>query len=184
MVGLVIYTKEVQGFTLIEVLVTITIVSIMSAVLVVSWPRARDHNALVITERQLQSLLRDAQEKALNGDRAPTCVASTPEARRCADIGIALHNNQVILFADTKGTNNSYTPGNSGDAILLNTTLPSGVTSVNTNWQSYLFRFVPPIVELYGNGQLVSQNGASLTVQIRQQQKQWRVLPYGQLQPQ
>ena len=66
-------TSHDEGITLVEVLVTISLMSIMMAIAVSGWSawgRASEHSG---TARELQSVMRQAQQRAVTEGRA-TCV--------------------------------------------------------------------------------------------------------------
>lgn len=66
-------TSHDEGITLVEVLVTISLMSIMMAIAITgwsSWGRASAHSG---TARELQSVMRQAQQRAVTEGRA-TCV--------------------------------------------------------------------------------------------------------------
>lgn len=142
-----------KGFTLLEITVVMAIMSILSAIILIGWPRTRQHQALLLAAEQVQTTLRTAQQKALNEDRHPDClrdwVGSSPEEQRlCSDIGVAVQESTIVIFADTNiPTVNQYEE--TKDFPIEQQTLPLGVTGPSS-WQSFVFEASPPNIELVG----------------------------------
>jgi type II secretory pathway pseudopilin PulG len=178
----------VSGFTLIETVLTVGIIAALGAAIAVGWPRVRAHQGIVLATEHIQSWIYTAQEKSLNEERPDACVnlfTTLADKRRCSDVGIALRDNEMIMFADTDGNNDRYT---NNDFIIDRTTLvsPVVVDTPGPTWDSFLFRAVPPGVVLHGkNGQPIGTGSNDVfRLESGPYQIDINVLPYGLLQPQ
>lgn len=167
---------------------TVTIIVIFGTMIAVAWPQVRVNQGFILAEEAIQSALHNAQEKAINEERVASCLSlftSAADKRRCSDIGIALRNSDMILFADTSGSNHRYT---AGDVILEQTKLIAPVIVETPIWRSFLFEAIPPNVTLYGTDGLLIGAGANNQIRLRfgntTTTKDFIVLPYGQLQAQ
>lgn len=173
-----------QGFTLLETVITVGILLILAGLITASWPRFRERQAILIAREQLQALFRQAQQQALNEDRDEKCLDTVEEEvfarRRCSDIGVALKEDKILIFADTDGNDNQYTDN---DFIVEEHTLPAAVQTTEVDWQSFLFKGQPPSIELYDpKGFLVrSTRTASFTLKIGEASRVLYVSPYGQV---
>jgi prepilin-type N-terminal cleavage/methylation domain-containing protein len=171
-----------NGFTLLEIIITVSILVIVTTVLAVAWPRVREQQALLLAKQTMQALFRDAQQQALNEERSAACLersgGAPPAQRRCSDIGIVIKNATVHVFADTAGQDNRF----SDEDLILNTQeLPLGVRGVGSE-QSFLFKATPPRLFVFVNGQFVSPaTPGSLVLQSGRHQEHYRVQPYGQI---
>lgn len=69
-------TKNKNGFTLIEVMVVIAIIGIMTSISIVSFVTSRRNAALEAASREVESVLREAQNYALSGKNLtnPSCT--------------------------------------------------------------------------------------------------------------
>lgn len=83
-----------SGFTLVELLVVIVIMATFTITIAVAYPNARAEQKLTLTEQTFQAALREAQQLAINEDRADNCAGpSGPFAgnlarqRLCSDSG-------------------------------------------------------------------------------------------------
>jgi len=167
-----------RGYTLFEVVVVIAIIGILTVVTARAYPAARSSQSLRLAEQQLQSTLREAQQRAINEERETDCLAiartvdepnTTHEQRQCSDIGVYVDGQALIMFADTDlGPDDEptgdfeYTPGL--DLELKTLPLPSGV-SVRIDprsSRSFVFKGIPPRVELYVDGALYEEPGVVL----------------------
>lgn len=146
-----------QGFTLIEVMVTITIISILAAIITVALPKSRESQDLILAGQQLQSLVREAQKRALNEQRDQPCVDQAAEAKYCSDVGLHIETTTVRMFADI-ASDGDYT---AADYTIYTADLVGGV-SIETPL-TLLFRAVPPTITLFVN------NGETDAVTLRLQ---------------
>lgn len=169
-----------KGFTLLETAVVLAIMSILTGLILTSWPRTRQQQALLLATEQIQTLIRTAQQKALNEDRAEACLATvedTPESRRlCSDVGVAIKGNTIVMFADTiNPSENKYddTPDSPHDFLIEQQTLALGVTGPS-GWQSFIFEATPPTINMFTSNQ-------RLTLRIGNVSKDITVKTYGQV---
>lgn len=124
-----------SGFTLIEVLTTVTLLGVMTAIAVAGFSRYSNAHEQDGTARSLQSGLRDAQQRAVTEGRA-VCVAFTataytvwrsacdpatgtrlegPVTTQSADVRIELPTPQTLTFTP-RGT--ATWPSIAGDATV------------------------------------------------------------------
>jgi len=175
------------GYTLLEGLFVVLITSLLATVAIAGWPIVRQRQALLLAEQQIQSLVRQAEQQAFQFERSQDCLSSVgsslAEQRTCSDLGLAFNQDKVRFFADTQGDDNKYT---TDDFLLTEYTLPSGVVSTVSGWQSILFRAVPPRVTLYDqSGDIVGADShATLNVRIGDSNQDILIFPYGQVQVQ
>jgi len=171
-----------SGFTLLEIMVTITIILILTGIITASWPRFRERQNILMAREQVQAVLSRAQQQALNEERDQSCLnhvgSDQKSQQRCSDIGVAIKGATLRIFADTDGNTNTYTPS---DFVLEERTLPEAVQATGATWQSFLFKGIPPILQLYGpNGILIQgSTKASVNVVTGQTQRTLYISPYG-----
>jgi prepilin-type N-terminal cleavage/methylation domain-containing protein len=138
-----------SGYTLIEVLITVTIITLVTTIGITALPLVRDSQNLRLAEQELQSKLRVAGKKALHENRDQRCLddprVETPSA--CSDIGLAVTSNLLILFADINQDLN-YSSG--ADLILEEVPLPNQVRALTDT--VFLFVAEPPALQLYQDG--------------------------------
>lgn len=171
-----------NGFTLIETIVVISILVGVSVLVTFGWPRIRAYQSLLLSEQRVESLIATARERALNEDRDSGCLATvtSDNERRCSDIGVALQDTTVILFADTQANSDRYTPGQ--DYILSTETIPAQVTGTAGSWYSLLFKASPPTATLYAQGSVVTSDApASFGLQAGTSQIAFTISPYGNI---
>lgn len=170
-----------KGFTLLETAVVLAIMSILTGLVLVGWPRARQQQALLLATEQVQTMIRTAQQKALNEDRSAEClsgwVGSSPEEQRlCSDVGVVINGNEIIIFADTQD-DDKYTPkigGDDPDFSIEKQTLPLGVIGDKVG-QSFIFEATPPTIGLK------TSHGDKLRLQSGEAAKTVTVKNYGQV---
>lgn len=173
-----------SGFTLLEMVITVSILVTVTVLVAVAWPKVREEQALLLAREQLQTFFHQAQQAALNEQRPAAClerVGGKPEQqRRCSDVGVVITQATVRLFADTTGDNNQYNPG---DFILVEQTLPLSVVGAGDGSQSFLFRDTPPLLNLFGprGEQVTAQKPAQLRLRAGRRVVTYIVRPYGQL---
>ncbi len=155
-----------KGFTLLETAVVLAIMGILSAIVLTGWPAARQHQALLLATEQVQTMVRTAQQKALNEDRPQACLDQAVVQKNCSDVGVAVKDNNIVIFADSNNPDaNQYEEGAGKDFLIEKQTLPLGVTGP-TAWQSFIFEATPPNIELKDAGpsktkKLTLQSGSS-----------------------
>lgn len=151
------YLLRHDGMTLLEVVVSISIISVATALLLSALPLIRSQQQLKLAAAHLQSDLRRAQLGALNETRAPACVEEAgdnqAQKQRCSDIGITVQNNEAVEFADIDANGRYNEPV---DFLLSREPLPLAVSVPAKTW---VFKASPPTSNLYVNGsvQVVSQ---------------------------
>lgn len=151
-----------SGFSLIESLVMISIISILTAISVSALPAIRSHQALVADTEQIRSLLLDSKQRALNQVRPAECVEANggiddENSQRCSDVGIVFVGGNVIQYADSYKGNQRYDAdanGKSLDHEIARYPLQSVIVKGDsTNPNHFLFFGNPPSVDLYVTGQ-------------------------------
>jgi type II secretory pathway pseudopilin PulG len=172
-----------SGYTLIEAVVVLGIISLLAAFTLAAWPHLRERQALLIVRQQVQTLFREVQSQAFYEARSTTCLQlfapDDPDQTRCSDLGLAFRDRKLRIFADTDG-NLRYS---SSDFVLAEETLAAGVSTPYTDWSSLLFQAVPPNITLFdANSQPVSPDRfTTLTVEIGSSFHNFSVYPYGQI---
>ena len=171
-----------NGFTLIEVIVTVVVLSIITLLTAVAFPEVRTNQALIQSERQIQSLLRIAQQQALDEVRAPDCLnqagGNVEAEKRCSDIGVAFKENIAVTFADTSD-DDEYSE--SQDFEIAEVKLSAPVTG-GDNWQSFLFEATPPDVALFANStQLLGDTPSRIGISVGDASRTLLIYPYGQV---
>src|SRR3989344_1606602 len=150
-----------MGFSLVESLVIISIISILASLSLVALPAARAHQQLISDTELIQSLLLDSKERALNQVRPEGCLRddSNPESAdraACSDVGIIFEGGKVMQFANIAGgTEEDPDYVYSGDTehpIVEHQLLTSVVEEEEGGVRQILFRSVPPSVETYKDG--------------------------------
>ena len=138
-----------SGFSLIESLIVISIISIMSALSLQALPIARSNQELIGDTEQIRALLSDAKERALNQVRPSDCLPmddmTSVDRSPCSDVGIAFSGSQVIEFADTN--QNNYYDDSSTDYVIATYDLTAAPG--NDSVTSLVFKSIPPSVLLY-----------------------------------
>ena len=166
------------GYTLLEVVVGIGIISLVATLLAVGYPSTRDTQELLVAQQRFEALLRDAQEQARNEERSPDCLATVLEEDRkaCSDIGLALRGQTITLFADTFGADRRYTAGD--DFVLAQQQLPEGVLVADLD---LVWLGVPPTTTLYADGVAVVDDTAphEVTFRYRSHSLTVAVFPFG-----
>lgn len=167
------------GFTLIEIIVVVVITGLLSALVLIGYPAARDHQHLRLAEQAFQTFFRDAQNRALNEERDDACLETQAlgDERYCSDIGLALRGRDIILFADTADpTQNEYSDR---DYRITTFTLPGAVEiAAEGSPQSLLWEVTPPTVTLYADGVEMTQ-ARTIDLVVRKQQRTITIQPYG-----
>lgn len=139
--------------TLVELVVTIGLLAIVSVLVVVAYPAQREHQKLISAEQKIQSVLRQAQQMALDQRREYDCVITVPEEDEnlCSKVGVAFTGNAIIFFADTNDSNTYDT--NDFKWPDMRTALPDTVTFTHPGTNAFLFEANPPTVAMWANGQ-------------------------------
>ncbi len=156
------------GFSLVESITIIAIISILTAISVAALPAIRAHQALVADTEQIRSLLLDSKQRSLNQVRPEACVqeaeANGKDSRRCSDTGIVFHEGNVIQYADSGTPNLRY---DEADHKIATYPLQSVIVKGDsTNPNHFLFYGNPPSVDLYVTG-LRASPGDVYTILLR-----------------
>jgi prepilin-type N-terminal cleavage/methylation domain-containing protein len=143
-----------SGFTLVELLVVITITAIIAAVVATAYPAARSAQTLTLAEQTLQAALRRAEQAAINEERdIAKCTPRLPPAlqKLCSDTGIILEPDKsvMIIFADINQPNlNMYEPDR--DFKIAEVPFPDGVrVEPSVPPTTFIFEGAPPGIKLF-----------------------------------
>lgn len=153
--------KNQAGFSLIESLIVVSIITIMTSLAMHALPIARSNQQLIADTEQIRALLLDAKERAVNQVRPDACLNKIEKASKdravCSDVGIAFVGNQLIEFADVN-QDNKYSNGDYKIVQYALTNAPGD--------NSFVFESVPPQVYLHTLGNSTPM-GPSETIQIK-----------------
>lgn len=139
-----------HGFTLIELMVAITIMTLLFGSGVVSYLKFNDNQQVVVTGQKIQQMLRTAQKKARVGDKPTGC--NTLNAYQLSASAVA--NAQVRLDAVC----------NSGNFQVESYTLPSKVTF--SQGLSMRFKVLTGGTDQPGTIQLNGDTGTTFTFTV------------------
>ncbi len=173
-----------RGFTLVESMVIIAIISILSLLSAAALPRARASQQLTVSGQQLQALFNGAQQQSLDEVRTEPClvIAGGDAAREkaCSNIGVGIQGTSAVVFADLDGSRTYQAPT---DFLIATHTLTAGSTNTEPDyWQSFVFEATPPTVTLFADGIVVGpQTPALISLQAAAQRQSWAVYPYGRM---
>lgn len=151
-----------QGFSLVESLVIISIISILASLSLTALPAARSHQQLISDTELIKSLLTDSKQRALNQVRPEDCLRDdenpqSPSRAGCSDVGIHFSENTVTQFADANKSG-TYNGGDYTIAKHEMATLSGG----EDNAREILFKSVPPSVEAYKDGGVMSPSSEAI----------------------
>lgn len=171
-----------NGFTLIETIIMISIITILTSLTVGAFPIARARQRIIADSSAIQLWLREAERRAHNETRTEDCLnqaGSDPEVqKRCSDVGLALRGQEAHIFADLDG-NRNYSPDD--DFIYSQNSLEAELDNADA-WQAFVFTATPPNLTMHYNGQVVRPNTAiTLTLTSGSQQQQLPIYPYRHL---
>lgn len=171
----------VDGFSLIESLVIISIISILASLSLVALPAARAHQQLVADTELIQSLLLDSKERALNQVRPEECITQLGVEQDdkilgpfCSDVGIDFNKaGEVTQFADL----NESGQYEKTDYKIVTHSISSTIST--DDFKALIFKSAPPSVELYKNKivlgpsdtakiTLTAANGETRTLEVHQ----------------
>lgn len=142
------------GLTLLELLVTVTMLTLVTYLAASAFPIVREEEALKHASQQIISALRAVQVQALDEQRSHDCLTQVGEdpldAKRCSDLGIMLRQADLVTFADTND-NNRF---DDRDFPVQTTRLARTVQV--TEPVSLLVEATPPNIVLYVNGTSLS----------------------------
>jgi prepilin-type N-terminal cleavage/methylation domain-containing protein len=141
------YPRKISGFTLIEMLVVLAIVSIISSLFIASYRTAQKQYTLDAAAQNLVSDLREAQNMAMSGVKATPESGGAPQQYRAYGIGLKKDDAQYVIFADSKNDDclDTMTGDPSDrDAVIKTVKLPPKVTIVDIS----PFISPPPILSI------------------------------------
>lgn len=142
------------GFSLVESMVVVTMVSILSIMSLQAIPALRAHQELVTDTETIRALLLDAKQRALNQVRPEDCLsgfAVTDSARAgCSDVGVALRQGEIIQFANSHETGGSGPKYDTNDYVIVRSKAASKIKFGSPT--SLLFLGNPPATILYKDG--------------------------------
>ena len=167
-----------EGFTLLEMMVVVVIISILTFLSLSALPVARSNQQLKSDIQQLRSIFSIAQQKALNEIRDEEClerVGDDPELRiRCSTIGVFFEDFKVTLFADIDA-DWEYTP--EVDYLINEQTLQSQVSGAK---KTIVFQAIPPSLYMVANGDPVAPQGSvALTLKAGEQSREIEIQRFG-----
>lgn len=167
------------GFTLVEVLIVITIMTIITAIVLTALPLARNDQAFESDIIQLRSTLSRAQQQALNEIRSPECLdiagGDSELERRCSDVGVAILEKRVVMFADLTGDMEYSSGADFQLEELVAVTSPESGAPV-----SVMFTASPPNVTTFVDGVIIGAGQtASLTLTLDEISRDLLINPYG-----
>lgn len=149
------------GLSLLEVLVTLTLVTLTTLLIGSAFPVIRERRALEQTKQQVTAAIRAAQIQALDEQRQTACLdrvgGELRQQKLCSDIGVFLAGGQLQTFADTHD-NNQF---DQDDFLLGTAAFPNSITAAVP--ASLLFEATPPNIILYVNGTIIA-SGQTATV--------------------
>lgn len=171
------------GLTLLELLVTITMITLVTYLVTAAFPVVREEEALKHASQQIISALRAVQIQALDEQRSPDCLARVGEnpldAKRCSDVGIMLREADIMTFADTND-NNQY---DDQDVRLAATNLARPAAVIIP--VSLLVEATPPNIVLFVNGTILPANESTpvilqaITLRSRKRTTSLAISAYG-----
>lgn len=170
-----------SGFTLVEMMVIITIVTIFTIITARALPIVRNQQNVRLAQQQISSLLNEARHQALNETRQDACLESHGQSeKKCSDIGLDLRQTTATLFADTDDDNRF----SARDFIIRQQPIAGSMTALTPT--TALFEASPPSVVMYGNGALKAPGDSSLTLILESggDQKNYLIDSYGHLEQQ
>lgn len=173
-----------QGFTLVEVLITITILSILTLMIASALPKVRNNQKLTLDAQQIERAMHTAVQRAMNEVREEACLtlagSQTEEQKRCSNVGIAFQDSQMIMYSDLNG-DRLYT--GQGDYVQETFTLRSAVEAGGGSaWLSFLVEASPPNILLFKNAAVVSESSPiSLRLISGSQNRELTIFPYGRV---
>lgn len=147
----------IEGFSLIESLVIVSIMGILTGLALQAFPSVRAHQQLVADTEQIRSLLLDAKQRTLNQVRPEDCKPipgdqESKERASCSDVGISFQDGEIVQFADTT-EDNVYS---FSDYSVVKMPLSTKVKNTSTAF-TLLFKSTPPSLDFYVDGRLIGE---------------------------
>ena len=173
-------TKQASsGFTLLEVVIVMTILTIMTYLVVSALPPARVNQRLESDVQQFRSLISRAQQLAVNEVRPDSCLAragaNEETQRRCSNVGVVARTGELVLFADLDG-DRRY----SGPADFEIEKIPQTADVNDGREADIVFEADPPEVFMYADSRIIGA-GQSYVVRfaIGEATRTFSIGPYG-----
>lgn len=145
-----------SGLSLLEVVVTLVLITLTTFLAGVAFPVVREQQALTQTRQQFTAAVRAAQIQALDEQRSAECLdrvgAGLRQQKLCSDIGVYVAEGELRTFADIQD-NNLF---DANDMPLGRSLLPATITAATPT--TILFEATPPNVITYVNGDLIPLN--------------------------
>ncbi len=177
------------GFTFVESLVVVAIITILTTMSVVAIPSLRAHQDLVADTETIRALLLDAKQRTLNQVRPEKCLedleVDLEDILRapCSDVGVAIDTEarEIVEFADTNTGSSGARKYNTGDYVITRSRLATNLNATRENAKSLLFVGVPPSAEMYvdGNGLSASATASIHLISNRETKRTITVYSFG-----
>ncbi|MDD5145535.1 MAG: type II secretion system protein [Candidatus Pacebacteria bacterium] len=138
--ALILMKNSNKGFTLVEIMVVISIIGIMSAITIPRYRSGQNHLALQRAASKLAQDIRRAEEMVISSADCPACGGSS--ARGYGVFAIS-GSDSYILYADTQSPDKFYS---GSDAVLETIKLEKNIviSGINTPQNQISVNFEPP----------------------------------------
>ncbi|HLC49420.1 MAG TPA: hypothetical protein VJI96_03490 [Candidatus Andersenbacteria bacterium] len=157
------------GFSLVESLVVVAIISTLTVLGLTAIPGLRSHQELVTDTENFRAMLLDSKQRTINQVRPADCLpglaVDDPARAACSDVGVAFAYGELIQYANTANQDQyTYETGVSGDYEISRKNIVS--TVLDGSAISFLFISAPPTVKTYADGGLlgVANDAAPITL--------------------
>lgn len=167
-----------QGFTLLEMMVTVAIIGIFSAFSLAAYPQLRANQLFSLTEQQLQSQLSAASASTFNGELNQDCVDAAEDVSSCDQYGVTLLENRAIVFVD----GNDSKAFEEGDFVVSEIILSESLEI--QDWEDVVFvRSLPRLQLLVAASEVESDTDESavFSLNLNEQSRSFRILPLGSI---
>jgi prepilin-type N-terminal cleavage/methylation domain-containing protein len=156
---------EWQGFTLVELLVSIFIIVLISGIIFANYRVGGQQFALQRSANKLAQDIRRAQAMAMGAAECPAgtgCAGSVPPGY---GIYLSQGNTNYLLYADTNqaGGNQNY---DGGDASIDTINLEKGVEILSASPSSFSINFKPPDPTVTIRGSAGDVSTATITLAL------------------
>lgn len=117
--------KHHKGFSLIELIVTISLVSVISAGGMAAYNKFTERQRIVSAGKELENLFREAQKKAQSGDKPEQCGESTTLKSWSVSINASNSTAHLSVNCGVGESTNTH--------VVKTINLPSGIQTQPTN---------------------------------------------------